>query len=130
MNTLMKYVGAATLAAGLALTCTAGQAHDLNTGAAVGGFVAGAAVGAAVAGGPYYGAPYYDNYAYGPGYNDYAYEPGYDTYAYDPGTAYGYGYAYAPRGQANFWGRSRSLNHGQGPGCIQSPASHEYTSCD
>jgi hypothetical protein len=61
----------------------------------------------------------------------YEYAPGYDSYAYDPGPNYsGYGYAYAPRGGANYWGRSRSLNHGQGPGCIQSPASHEYTSCD
>ena len=27
-------------------------------------------------------------------------------------------------------GATRSLNHGQGPGCIQSPASLEYTGCD
>ncbi len=113
MNTLMKYVGAATVAAGLALSATTGQAHEWNAGAAAAGFVAGAAVGAAVTSGPYYDAAYYDSYAYDPG-------PGY----------YGYGYAYAPRGHANYWARSRSLNHGEGPGCIQTPASHEYTSCD
>ncbi len=109
MNTLMKYAGGATLAAGLLLTATTGQAHDWNAGAAAAGFVAGAAV----TSGPYYDAGYYDSYAYDPG-------PGY----------YGYGYAYAPRGYANYWARSRSLNHGEGPGCIQSPGSHEYTSCD
>ena len=86
---------------GLALTGTAGQAYDWNTGAAVG---------AAVARGPY-------NNAYN------------DSYARDSGPGH-YGYGYASRGGANYWARSRSLNHGQGPGCIQSPASLEYTGCD
>jgi hypothetical protein len=61
----------------------------------------------------------YGSYGY---YNDYAYEPGpayYGGYAFSPGY---YGY--------NPWSRSRTLHHGQGPGCIQSPASIEYTSCD
>ena len=47
---------------------------------------------------------YYGAYAFSPSY--------YDNYADNP------------------WSRSRSLNHGQGPGCIQSPASLEYTGCD
>ena len=46
----------------------------------------------------------------------------YGAYAFSPG--YYSNYAYNP------WSRSRSLNHGQGPGCIQSPASLEYTGCD
>ena len=46
----------------------------------------------------------------------------YDAYAYAP--RYGYRHGYNP------WSRSTSLNHGQGPGCIQSPASIEYTGCD
>jgi|GEM_PF-453559 hypothetical protein len=46
----------------------------------------------------------------------------YGAYAFSPG--YYTNYAYSP------WSRSRSLNHGQGPGCIQSPASLEYTGCD
>ena len=46
----------------------------------------------------------------------------YGAYAFSPGY-YG-NYPYNP------WSRSRSLNHGQGPGCIQSPASLEYTGCD
>jgi hypothetical protein len=46
----------------------------------------------------------------------------YGAYAFSPG--YYTNYAYNP------WSRSRSLNHGQGPGCIQSPASLEYTGCD
>ncbi len=65
------------------------------------------------------GAQVYGEYGY---YNDYAYEPGaayYDSYAFSPGY-----YSYNP------WSRSRSFHHGQGPGCIQSPASLEYTSCD
>ena len=47
---------------------------------------------------------YYGAYAFSPSY--------YDNYADNP------------------WSRSRSVNHGQGPGCIQSPASLEYTGCD
>ena len=101
MNILMKYACTATLAGGLTLTGTVVQAYDWNTGPAVG---------AVVTRGPY-------NNAY------------YDSYSHDSGPGY-YGYAYAPRGGANYWARSRSLNHGQGPGCIQSPASLEYTGCD
>jgi hypothetical protein len=48
--------------------------------------------------------------------------PAYGAYAFSPG--YYSNYANNP------WSRSRSLNHGQGPGCIQSPASLEYTGCD
>ncbi len=118
MNTVLKYAGAATLAAGLALAAvTPSSARDWHGGgAAAAGFAAGALVGAAASSaayGGYYGDGYY--------YND---------YAYDPGPAYYNGYAYAPGGRANYWARSRSLNHGEGPGCAQSPASMEYTSCD
>jgi hypothetical protein len=88
--------------------------HHGGTAAAI-GLGAGALIGAAAANSAYYGDPYYADYDY----NGYAYEPApayYGDYAYSPG--------YYP------WSRSRSLNHGQGPGCIQSPASYEYTSCD
>jgi hypothetical protein len=48
--------------------------------------------------------------------------------------AYYGAYAFSPGYYSNYtdnpWSRSRSLNHGQGPGCIQSPASLEYTGCD
>ena len=48
--------------------------------------------------------------------------------------AYYGAYAFSPSYYSNYadnpWSRSRSLNHGQGPGCIQSPASLEYTGCD
>ena len=48
--------------------------------------------------------------------------------------AYYGAYAFSPGYYSNYadnpWNRSRSLNHGQGPGCIQSPASLEYTGCD
>lgn len=46
----------------------------------------------------------------------------YGAYAFSPGYYSDHVY--------NTWSRSRSLNHGQGPGCIQSPASLEYTGCD
>ena len=123
MNTICKYAGATALAGALALAAiTPGQARDgRNTAAAI-GFGAGALVGAAVAGSAYNSGYYYDSGYYG---DAYAYEPG---YAYAPGPAYYNDYAYAPR--ANYWARPRVLNRGQGPGCIQSPASHEYTSCD
>ena len=64
---------------------------------------------------------------------DYAPPP---TYYYSSHAHYGYGaYASSPRGYYreygyNPWSPSRSLNHGQGPGCMQSPASIEYTGCD
>jgi hypothetical protein len=120
MNGILKYTAAAVMTGGLTLAAvTAGNAHGWHHGGGVGaaiGFGAGALVGAAAANSAYYG----DGGDYG-----YYYEPGYYGYGYSP--AY-YNYAYA--GRANWYARSRSLNHGQGPGCIQSPASHEYTSCD
>ncbi len=68
------------------------------------------------------------SHAYAPGYG---YTPADRSHPYDRGPGYNdYGYAYAPRGRANYRSWSRGLNHGQGPGCIQSPASLEYTSCD
>ena len=49
-------------------------------------------------------------------------------------SAYYGAYAFSPSYYSNYadnpWSSSRSLNHGQGPGCIQSPASLEYTGCD
>jgi hypothetical protein len=68
----------------------------------------GAPASATVSNGPY--AAYYDKYAYDP-------RPGY----------YGQGYAAAPSSRG---ARSRGLNYNYGEGCIQSPASLEYTSCD
>jgi hypothetical protein len=73
-----------------------------------------------------YGSYRGSSQAYAPGYG---YAPRYNSHAYGPGY-YGYHDAYAPRGRADYRAWSRSLNHGQGPGCIQSPASLEYTSCD
>ena len=118
MNRILKYIAAAALAGALAAaTSMPSQAHEWHHGgtAAAIGLGAGALIGAAAANSAYYGDPYYADYDY----NGYAYEPApayYGDYAYSPG--------YYP------WSRSRNLNHGQGPGCIQSPASYEYTSCD
>ncbi len=78
--------------------------------------------------GVWFGSYRGSSHAYAPGYG---YAPGYKGHTYDAGPGYyGDGYAYVPRGQSNYGAWSRSLNHGQGPGCIQSPASLEYTSCD
>jgi hypothetical protein len=125
MNRILKYAAAAVMTGAVTLAATTpGNAHSWHHGGSRGaaiGFGAGALVGAAAADSAYYGDGYYGDYGY---YNDYAYEPGY--YGYSP--RYYNNYVYA--GRANWYARSRSLNHGQGPGCIQSPASHEYTSCD
>jgi hypothetical protein len=123
MNGILKYVAAATMTGALALAATTAptQAHDWHPGGAAAaiGFGAGAILGAAATNAAYNDAYYYGgDYAYAPGYAGY----GYDSYAY-AGPVY-YGSGWDPRA------RSRSLNHGQGPGCLQSPGSMEYTSCD
>ena len=118
MNRILKYAGAATLTAALALAAVSpSQARDGRNAAAAIGFAAGAVVGAAVASSAYDNGYYYDGYAYDPGY---APGPGY----YAPGPAYYDDYAY--EGPAYRYHNWRT----QGPGCIQSPASHSYTSCN
>jgi hypothetical protein len=119
MNTVLKYAGAATLTAALALAAAMpGNARDWQGGgAAAAGFAAGAVVGAAAASNAYNGGYYYGG--------DYAYDSG---LAYDPGPAYAYDGPYYGRSYQAY--RSRSWNHGNGPGCDQSPASQDYTSCD
>ena len=116
MNRIMKYAAAAAMTGALALAATAtpSQARWGHGDAAAAGFAAGAFIGAAAASNAYYGDGYYygGDYAYDPG-PGYAYESGYDGYAYAPAPSYYRGY------------RTQ-----QGPGCIQSPASHDYTSCD
>ena len=120
MNRFLKYAGAATLAGALAVAAaTPGNAHDWRGGgaAAAAGFAAGAIVGAAATSSYYGDGYYYGDYVYDPGY---AYAPApayYDSYAYDPGPGYRY------RGYYSNW-------DSQGPGCIQSPASRSYTSCN
>ena len=116
MNTFQKIASAAVLTGAVAIAAaTPSQARDWHYGgAAAAGFAAGAIVGAAAssaANNAYYGGGYYGGYAYDPGYG-----PGYhNDYAYPPAPAYGYPY--------QNW-------NSQGPGCIQSPASHSYTSCN
>ncbi len=140
MNRFTKYAGAALLTGALAVAAaTPGQARSWHHGgwhgagaAAAIGFGAGALIGAAAANN------YYDGYAYAPGPDyyapGYAYDQGYayaPAYAYEPAPTYGYepapGYAYS--GNARYGG-SRSVSHSQGAGCIQSPGSMNYTSCN
>ena len=123
MNTILKYAGAATLTAALALAAvTPGQARDGCNAAAAIGFGAGAIIGAAAASSynsGYYGGGYgyADGYSYGPGY---AYEPT-PVYA---APAYEDDYAYAPA--PRYRSRTGGANYG---GCSQSPGSQNYTPC-
>ena len=129
MNRILKYAGAATLTAALAFAAVSpSQARDGRNAAAAIGFGAGAIVGAAAASS--YNNGYYGNSGYYG--NDYAYDPGPGYYAaapvYQAAPVYEDDYAYAPA--ASYGYRSRSFNHSQGPGCIQSPGSTNYTSCN
>jgi hypothetical protein len=116
MRTLSKFAAAAiagTLALAVATPSEArwyGHGGWHHGGAAAIGFGAGALVGAAAASAAYPG--YYDYGYYGPAY---AYAPGPYDYGYDS-------YAYVPR--------ARYYYSHRGGGCIQSPASINYTSCD
>lgn len=114
MNTLLKYAGAATLTAALALAAaTPSEARDGHHAAAAIGFGAGALVGAAVA-----SSAYNSGYYYGGGY---AYEP---AYVYEPAPVYSADdYAYEPRYRTRYyhnWGGSR---------CGGSPGSPNYVPC-
>ena len=57
------------------------------------------------------------------------YAPGYGGYAYAP-VANPYGHANAGSRKVDYISPSRGLNRGQGPGCIGSPASIEFTGCN
>ena len=120
MRTLSKYAAAAAVAGALAFAAATpsqarwyGHGWHHGPGAAI-GFGVGALIGAAAASAAY---PLYYDYDYGP------------VYAYVPDEGYAPGpydsYAYAPR-----YGVWSSANSHHGPGCAQSPASVNFTSCD